>query len=271
MSPVARHREHRFERVGLDAQHHPASFGGDADRCRGRDDDRRACGRTRRLDACRDARHAHVADEQQPSGAAQIDPLVVDRPERARQKLDRHQPAPAGAHDRRGQRHDAAVHRCHRLIRRRDDRLPAIGDGDSAGERVLADGDLEQRGDVVERDELPAVDDDGRHRPAAVLRDERQAVRARGVLRPRRGGECDAQERDECAALVTRQRDRTRDRRSPIRDRKPNRRLHAYFSPRRCLTCGHSAFSRRNAASSAHRRNGLVCFSRPIVELGRTP
>ena len=205
------HGKHRLQGVGLDAQHEPAGLAGRRDRRRRRDDDRGARRRTGRVDSRRDARHAQVADEQQACRAPEIDPLVVDRPEGARQKLHRHEPAPARAHDRRGKRDDAPIDRRHRLIRRRDDGLAAIRDREAAGQRVFANRHLEERGEIVERDELAAVAHDRRNRPATVFGDERQRCGRGCVLRLRRGGECDAKERDECAGVraVTRQRGMT--------------------------------------------------------------
>ena len=102
----------------------------------------------------------------------------------------RNQPAPARRARRAREGDDASIDRGHRLIRRSDNGLAAIRHREAAGQRVLANRDLEERGEIVERDQLAAVVDDRGNRPPAVLWTP-GSTRAL-VSRPRRGGECDA-------------------------------------------------------------------------------
>ena len=119
-------------------------------------------------------RHAHVTHDQEPRVAAELDALIVDGRERARQELDRHEPAPPGAHGGRGQRDDAAADRRHGLVRGHDDRAAAVSDRHAAGQRVLAHADAEERRHVVERNELLPAQRRRRNRTTPVTGDERQ-------------------------------------------------------------------------------------------------
>src|SRR5204863_1094919 len=123
----------------------------------------------------------------------ELEPRVVDQPERAAREFHWHQPAAAGASRRgRRQRHQPAGNRGERLIRRENDRLSLVRHGEA--ERVLADGQLERRREIVECDELLAVGRDGERKgAAAVFRQQRQGGRRRGLTRER-GAERDEDE-----------------------------------------------------------------------------
>ena len=129
----------------------------DGVRRRRRDVERQPRQAAERLDAPDDARHADVADEDQPRRLAQLERGHRAPGERARHEVDRHVPRPSFAHRRRGQRDQSAIERRQALARREHDRLRAGGDGQSAGRGVFADDDAEQPRQVVEREHLLAA------------------------------------------------------------------------------------------------------------------
>ena len=112
------------------------------------------------VEPCRHPRNPHVSDDQQPRGAAHLNPLVVDLAERGLQELHRDEPPAARPDDRRRQRNRTAVDRCRRLIRRHDDRPATMGECGAAAVASLADGRLEERGHIVQGDQFLAVDTD---------------------------------------------------------------------------------------------------------------
>ncbi len=105
------------------------------------------------VDARGDARHADVADSSTVrDGAPHLDARVERRPERARQEVERQQPAIALPDRRLRQRHEPAGDRDDRLIGRDDDRARAGGERDAAGQLILARGEAERLRQIVERD-----------------------------------------------------------------------------------------------------------------------
>jgi hypothetical protein len=131
-------------------------------------------------------RHPQVADDQQARRLAEVELRVVDQGKGAADEFHRHQPAAAVARRRRRQRDEAARHRRERLVGRQDNRFPFVGNGDGA-ERLLAHGQLEGRGEVVEGDELLVGDQHERQRAPAVFRQHGQRRRRRRLARERRG------------------------------------------------------------------------------------
>ena len=117
---------------------------------------------------CRRCIHRHVADDQQAGGAAVLDARVVDRAERARQKVDWNQPSRAGSQGRRRQGDDASGDGGHRLVGREHDGPAAIRHRQAAGERVFLDGNLEEVRHVVQADEFLPADQRGLNRAPAL-------------------------------------------------------------------------------------------------------
>ena len=92
----------------------------------------------------RDARHAQIADDEQPRGRAKVEPDVVDRRERAADEFNRHEPAVAAPRHGRRQRHEPARRGHQRLIGRQHDRLVLVGRGNRARGGVFAHLQLKQ-------------------------------------------------------------------------------------------------------------------------------
>jgi hypothetical protein len=112
--------------------------------------------------------------DEQARGRAEIERGPGRRRERAGDELEGHQPLDPVAHHRRRQRHEAPVDRRHRLSARDGDRPPVHRRGDAAGQRVLLDGEVDDRGERVERDHLAAVDYAGRQLAALGRCHQRQ-------------------------------------------------------------------------------------------------
>jgi hypothetical protein len=87
---------------------------------------------------------------------------------------------------RRRERHQPSRHRGQGLVRRQDNRLPFIGNRDRP-KRLLVDGELEGRGQIVKRDELLIGDERDRHRAAAVPGQQPERGRGLRLARKRRG------------------------------------------------------------------------------------
>ena len=111
----------------------------------------------------------------QAGRAPELDALVVDGCQRARDELDRDEPASSGPDHRRGQGDHASLDRDDRAIGGGDDRATAIRHGDAAGQRVFLDAHLKQVGQIVERHDFAAVLHGRGNRPAS-----RRARRASG-------------------------------------------------------------------------------------------
>ena len=73
---------------------------------------------------------------------------------------------------RRRQRDEPSADRRERLVLRQDDGLALVAHGDRAGDGVFAHGDAEERGEIVECDELGVAAHHGRDGARAVGRDE---------------------------------------------------------------------------------------------------
>ena len=134
-----------------------------------------------RVVANHDARHAHVADEEQVRRLAQLEPGVVDGSEGAADEFYRHEPPPSVARQRRRQRDQPARHGRERLVRREDDGPSFVRHRDGA-ERLL-DRETEGRREIVERHEFLIAQQGDRHRAAAVFCEHRQRRRRRGLTR----------------------------------------------------------------------------------------
>jgi hypothetical protein len=124
-----------------------------------------------RLRDDRDARHAHLADEQQMRRTPQLDPLVVNRRDRPADEVDGHGKPAARTDWSRRQRDHPAGDRGDGLIRAEDDRPALVRNGDGA--RFLADRELKGCRQLVQSDELLLVGNDERDRPASLARDQR--------------------------------------------------------------------------------------------------
>ena len=112
------------ERVGIEAHQDACPVLDDrVRRCR-QDVEGHPGDRAERLDARRDARHAQVADDDQPRRPAQLEPRAERRRERARHEVDRHEPA-AALLDRRRRQRDHAARRQRRAPARRSARSSA--------------------------------------------------------------------------------------------------------------------------------------------------
>ena len=141
--------------------------------------------RAERLEARRDARHAQVADDDEPRRPAQLETGAERRRERARHEVDGHEPAAAFFDRRRRQRDDAASGRCERLPGGQGDRLRFGRDGQPAGERVFTGGEIEQPGQVVQREHLLAVQQAYGQRTPRALRQHGERSRGRRLSRQR--------------------------------------------------------------------------------------
>ena len=108
--------QRQVERIRLDADDDAPDVG--CHRCRGSrvDLDGGARRRANGVDSGDDTGDRRLADDQQPRRPAQIDSAVIDRGERAREKLDGDQQTTACTRDWCGQGHDTAVDRRDRLI-----------------------------------------------------------------------------------------------------------------------------------------------------------
>ena len=158
MRPLAPDGQRQVKRIGLDADDHAPDVGCHRRRGSRVDLDGGARRRPDGVDSGDDTGNGYIANDQQPRRPAQIDSAVVDRGERARQKLDGDQQTTAGARDWCGQGHDTAVDRRDRLSGGQHDRAAAIGHGDAAGRRVFRDRHLKQRRDIVQRDQFLTAD-----------------------------------------------------------------------------------------------------------------
>ena len=76
------------------------------------------------------------------------------RRERARNEINRHEPGASLAHRRRRQRDETPADGRQALAGGEDDDLVADGDGQSAGGGILADREIEERREILEREHL---------------------------------------------------------------------------------------------------------------------
>ena len=131
---------------------------------------------TRASDPCgsiapADARHADVADEQEPRGLRSSTRVPSDGASARGTKSTGTNQLASLADRRGGQRDQAPADRREALARRQHDRLRSRRDRQPAGERVFADGQLKQRLEIVEREHFLAADEPRSQRLAALGRD----------------------------------------------------------------------------------------------------
>ncbi len=169
--------------------------------------------RAERLEARRDARHAQVADDDEPRRPAQLETGAERRCERARHEVDGHEPAAALFDRRRRQRDDAASGRGERLPGGQGDRLRFGRDGQPAGQRVFTGGEIEQPGQVVQREHLLAVQQAHGQRTPRALRQHGERSRGRRLSRQRerekdgetnrQGADCREASQRQNASIIT--------------------------------------------------------------------
>src|SRR5207247_3421226 len=147
--------------------------------------DRQPSGRAERVVADGDPRHPQVADDQKPRRLPEVEARIVNQREGPADEFDRHEPAPPAARRGGRQRDESPRNGRKRLLRRQENRLPFVGDREGS-ERLFPNGELECRGEVVERDELLIAGHGERQGAPAVLREERQRWRLRGLTGERR-------------------------------------------------------------------------------------
>ena len=208
-----RGRQRGVEGVGLEAHQHARPVLGDRVRRRRQDVEGHPRKRAVRLDARRDARHAEVADDDQPRRPAQLEPGAERRRERARHEVDGHEPAAALFDRRRRQRDDPAAGRGERLPGGQGDRLRFGRDGQPAGERVFTGGEIEQPRQVVQREHLLAVQQAHGQRTPRALREHGEGSRGRRLSRQRerekdgetnrQGADCREASQRQNASIIT--------------------------------------------------------------------
>ncbi len=189
-------REHQIRRAGrgqleierrrLEAHDQPAGLGDDRVRRRRRHVEMDARQPRLRLEPDLDARHAHVADDDQVRDGADVEARLVDERQRAIDEVHRQAPAALAAHRRRRQGDDAAADRCQAGGGGDDDGLALDGQRQALRQRILAQLDAEDARQLLGRDHLAAADGRGRHRAPAIGADDGpERLRGGGRLRRR--------------------------------------------------------------------------------------